>query len=124
MNDNQDGCPDWCIGKHDGLAIQQHRNEVAGIRAGEPGNSSYLFAWASIMEVEGKQDPGTVRVHGWQSDAETARASVDPESARGLAAIIGMLADATPEQHRELSAEIGTAADLIDPPQAPEAEAG
>jgi hypothetical protein len=103
-------CPPWCVTEHDELR-SSHFGEQRDIRP----DSQHDWVCAAAV-----QDPGRyadrapyVLLHGSQLNASGALARVPLREAGDPAAIIGMLAAATPDQHRELAEAIRAATAVI-----------
>lgn len=97
-------CPPWCVTEHDELT-PSHFGEQRAIRLG--GEHDDRICAAAVA----RRGPGAL-----------ARVSV--REAEDLAAIIGMLGAATPDQRRELAEAIRAAAAVIAGAGAPAPQAG
>jgi hypothetical protein len=107
---NRDGhpCPPWCEVDHvepvRGIVLGHHGTKAPLIEAG----TGYVHASAYHHGFSGAMPQ--VALSGLDTSGA---ALVSAEHAEILAVIIGQLADATPDQHRELAAAIRQAAAQI-----------
>ena len=120
---NRDGhqCPPWRVTEHDEFR-RSHFGELRTIR---PGRERNRVCAAAV------QDPGRyadrapfVMLHGTQVNGPGAHARVLLREAKDLAAIVDMLAAATPDQHWHLAEAIRSAAAVIAHAGAPAPQAG
>ena len=98
---NRDGspCPDWCVTDHAEFSF--HGSERITIHAAD---YSRYYVRAIRHSVSRSGCPSWIQLAG------AGIASVRPDDAEGLADLIGQLAGATPDEHRELAAAIRQAA--------------
>lgn len=108
---NRDGhpCPSWCATDHDreiapGIFQTTHGTSHARVSVSERGYDRLLVS-GDLFPSDGER---AVHVSGGNEPL-----FVPPEMAEGAAALVELLADATPEQHRELAAAIRQAAAVI-----------
>jgi hypothetical protein len=100
-------CPPWCVGRHEG----RNPSHFGEQRAIHPGSVYNLIAAMAVRDDSRLGDRKSfVMLHGSLVGEASALAEVPVRDAEDLAAIVGMLADATPEQHREIAAAIRHAA--------------
>jgi hypothetical protein len=115
-------CPPWCTCAHETRAFTTHIGEQRDIRfGGEMYHAGYAClavaaTWTSTRYMS--PEPGRVLLHGHVYEGPDALAMVPAAEAPELAAVVEMLAGATPEQHRELAAAIREAAGEITGPAA------
>jgi hypothetical protein len=110
------GCPPWCATDHDtpqfsdGTGFRSHLGARAVIQAAGP-RLARIAAYPS-----GNAAGLAVNVHVIAYDEpEVADGYVIPGDPEALALLVELLADATPDQHRELAAAIRkAAADITD----------
>jgi hypothetical protein len=109
-------CPAWCTADHGRILIDATEDRAAVLnfthisqghvvrdtsfhalvvasQSGYPGNPAHIYVTA---EIQGEE-----------------MSVSDPGDARALAAIIGKLADATPEQHRQIADAVASAARFL-----------
>jgi hypothetical protein len=103
-------CPRWCVAGHDELT-PFHFGEQRDIRSGGEHNRIS----AAVVEDSGRYADRApfVLLHGSQLNGLGALARVPVREAEDLAAIVGMLAAATSDQHRELAEPIRAATAVI-----------
>jgi hypothetical protein len=109
---NRDGspCPPWCAADHDdgSFAAEAHVSHTGTIDFGDSGLDSI---WVSALLDRYHDDRPAVAVTGHRCrQPGWSQVQVPDIHAEALAAIVDMLAAATPEQHRELAAAIRRAA--------------
>lgn len=114
---SQTSCPAWCTADHSGpsAAPGAHSSSIASVPVGGPGDlrerasvEVHVFTGSAIP------DPlvsltAILRQPEWQWFATFTR----PEHAWNLAKMLELLADASPEQHRDLAAAIRETLRLI-----------
>jgi hypothetical protein len=112
-NRNGDPCPSWCTTDHnDGSSVAgTHVSHAGGIDFGDRGLDSI---WASPILGEYHDGRPHVAVTGHRyRQSGSPQLQVRDIHAESVADLIDMLADATPDQHRELAAAIRQAAAQI-----------
>ena len=110
-------CPPWCVIDHESDAGGGHRYIFHGsettridvpVKPGQPDGRIWVRA---IHGGYGDDQPQVdVAAPGPGAGGPDLHAWIAPREAEGLAAVIGMLAKAPPEAHRELAAAIRKAA--------------
>jgi hypothetical protein len=110
---NRDGypCPPWCVTDHDQELIPGHFTTAHG---GEGVSVCWISARAVLHPARGDRDAEVqVSVPGIDGGS----LFLEAKRAGYLAILVGELAEATPEQHRELAAAIRqVAAQIAAPP--------
>jgi hypothetical protein len=111
----KENCPDWCTGEpgHDQDAfIRLHwgtRTTVYPNGIGEPTR-------VSVTALAGDRRSPEVCFHAVpQGQDRITSLGTSPETARVIASVIEVLADATPGQHQEFAVGIRSAAAAIEP---------
>lgn len=102
------GCPQWCATDHEHAkpgSVRESVHIAAEARISAPAGDVRVCAWWSGYD----SSPPDV----FLSLPVDSRLSVPPASAGGLAALLEVLATATPEQHREIAAAIRHAAVVL-----------
>jgi hypothetical protein len=117
---NQEGhpCPSWCVTDHDtpqfsdGTGFRTHLGARAVIMPAAGPRLARIAAYPA-SDTAGLPE---VNVHASAYDKpEVADGYVIPDDPEALALLVELLADATPDQHRELAAAIRkAAADITD----------
>jgi hypothetical protein len=109
----QPKCPEWCTDHHPHAEI--HRTACAESDFSQPRHAS----WIAVKGIDYcRGHAPEVSIGGWRQVIGTGkfinpRVDLSPVPARQIADLIEILADATPEQHREVAAAIRKAADAI-----------
>lgn len=112
MTADRTPCPSWCATCHEHAAPGSVRESVhiaAEASIDTPGGSVNACAWWSGYASA----PPNVFVSLPRCFGSDGGLSVAPSQADGLAALLELLATATPEQHRELAAAVRQAAAVI-----------
>ena len=108
-------CPPWCHADHrdDGFAARACVGQTGSVDFGDGGLDS-IWACAILAEQHSGRPAVGLTGHRYRQPG-SAHVEVPGHAAESLAGLLGMLADATPEQHRELAAAIRkAAADITD----------
>jgi hypothetical protein len=115
---NQEGhpCPPWCATDHDTPQF----SDGTGFRSHLGARAVIMPAGPRLARIAAYPSSGAagldVNVHATAYDEpEVADGYVRPDDPEALALLVELLADATPDQHRELAAAIRkAAADITD----------
>lgn len=118
-------CPPWCDSTHETRAITTHIGEQRVVRYGgemfADGHTRIAAAATQSSTPARAPEPPAVMLHATVNRGPKALTHVAVPEAASLAAVIEMLGEATPEQHRALAAAIREVAAEITGPE-PEAE--
>jgi hypothetical protein len=107
-------CPRWCVGHHVEHGSQTHRSAPTRIAAAPGQDTSWITAQALTDDSDLWRHGQVVSIIANPPGGEPwSHAFLAPASAEAIADIIGFLATATPEQHRELATGIRRCATLI-----------
>ena len=102
-------CPPWCEADHDRLHVQAHQGSRAAISV--PGRHERAADDIGALAIHMPGLDSAVCVNSTRLGEDTSPwLPLDPRDAVALAAIIDMLAGATPAQHVELADAIRRAA--------------